>query len=140
MKKKLLKDIYFYIHERYDEVKDKPCDNCHDIDCGGNYVFKLLKKKHQIDVIDRKACLVERKKEKEVLANILRQKEFDSFRLCKCNECGKKFESEEVMDCHWLTPVENSNNFRLNSHYECFGCFQKITKRPKDFSSFKNYL
>lgn len=95
MNKKEKKVVYWYLKEKLDKLEAE-CFDCDDIDCSRSPLYKMLEKKHRVDVIDKKACMKQMKQQAKELRKIVYSPFFREQRLSECHHCKKKFERDEL--------------------------------------------
>lgn len=121
MNEKDKRTIYWYLKEKLDNLEAE-CSDCNDIDCGGNYVHKLLKKKHQWDVIDRKDCKKKMKVQAKELRKIVNSNFFKKQRMSPCHHCKKLFERDEM----GFYDVARFYNGSVEVDHFCKDCVKKF--------------
>ena len=89
MDTKSLKMLYDAVKRRHDDTGNDACLFCSDIDCSKCCISKMLKKKHQINVIDYVRCKKQMKARHAEFEKILRDKMFASVSMRKCFVCHK---------------------------------------------------
>ena len=120
------KDILWYLIEAYDKA-DNNCLECDDIDCKKSRVYRYLKPKHQISVIDHKACLKQMKKQAKDILKLIMLPLFKDVRQEKCAICGKLMEFRT-----WKYNMKEINNKCFTMLLVCKRCYENEIKYNKN--------
>lgn len=89
------KEMFWYLQDKLNDL-EAGCGMCSDIDCSSCYIYSMLKKKHQFDVIDKKACKKQMKGNASVLRKIVYHPYFKKQRMSECHHCKKKLERDDL--------------------------------------------
>lgn len=84
-----IKDEYYLLTEKLDEINLSLKGDCNDIDCD-KYMYKGLLKKRYKPVLEHNfSCKNKLRKEKEAVMRLLSQRKFGKLRFEKCVVCKK---------------------------------------------------
>ena len=85
-----IKDEYYLLTEKLEEVEWALKGKCDDIDCN-KYMYKDLLKKKYYPVLEHKfSCMGKLKGKKETIMGLLSSKKYNSFRYIECSVCKSK--------------------------------------------------
>ena len=87
-----IRNEYYLLEEKLDEITWALEGKCNDIDCD-KYMYKdLLKKKYKPVLKHSFSCLDKLKREKEAVMSLLSLKKFKKYRYKKCDVCKRNLD------------------------------------------------
>lgn len=125
------KTIYWVLHNVRDEELHA-CLECTDFDCSRNSINDYIKKKHRVDVIDKRDCLKKKRAFALKLRRILEMPLFRKENSISCDKCGKKFKRTQHPWplCMHVEKISGERNYSIQRI--CRSCRNKTKKHAPD--------
>jgi len=132
-----IKDEYYFLTEKLDEVIWALEGKCDDIDCD-KFMYKDLLKKRYKPIIDHKAsCIKNLKTRKEAIMRLLSLKKFRKLRYIKCNICKRNLDelSNKSTIVSYMRPTPDKKFYEYVGVWAHKSCGKKV-KIPEGWKKF----
>lgn len=134
-----IKDEYWFLTEKLEEIDWALEGECNDIDCD-KYMYKDLLKKRYKPVLEHNfSCMKGLKRDKDAILRILSQKRYERYRYIKCHVCRKIL--DKLNNNNRIASFHKKVEFKEREAYEYKGfwvhgkCREKV-KTPIGWEKF----
>lgn len=127
--KEELRDEYYFLTEKLDEINWALEGKCDDIDCN-KYMYKdLLKKKYKPVLEHNFSCMDKLKRNKSTIMRILSQKKYRKYRYIKCPVCKK--DVDKLNDKGTIVSFTKKMEGKTYYQVECIWTHRKCKAKVK---------
>ena len=129
MKSEKVRDEYFLLTDKVEEINAALEGYCDDIDCDKYTYRDLLKKKYKPVLEHNFSCIDKLNREKSAVMRLLSLDKFKRFRYEKCSVCNKQVDklSDTSTIVSFTRPVPDRNAYEWNGLHVHKKCEKSVT-------------